>query len=379
MDKTLNVIFNFYILFINKTKLLVKISFLLIILSTSSLVSQEKKYYFYNPLNNFGSDLTFNPITLMINGSFDILRNGGTTKNIFELPYKTGIKNVVTNITHPKCNIEKYGWKNFRTNEIFNTNFDIDRLQFLPNISLHLIGNGMQYIKLAEWYEYHSYPHPYLLSSVTTLCYQFFNEVIENNNFNGSNVDPIADILIFNPLGFLIFSTEFGKEMFSKKIPIYDWSCQPFYNPGNHFLENSGQQFASKLQFSSQSRYSIFMYWGVQTIFGLSYKLKNDFNISFGAGSIAFSLTENRIGDSRIVTPLMKNAIGIFCDKNNSLLTSVIIAGHKYNYIKIEVFPGPLKLGLFKPGFFVGHNEFGSLQIGLTSSYFPVGLLHDFF
>lgn len=348
------------------------------VITGSSVIAQGKAYYFYNPLNNFGSDMVFNPLTLMINGSFDILRNGNMTRDIFQLQYNNGFKNVVSNITHPKDNIEKYGWNNFRSDEIFNAKLNVDRMQFLPNYSLHIIGNGMQYVKLAEWYDYHHYPHPFLLSFATTLCYQFFNEAIENSSFKGANVDPIADMLIFNPIGFFLFSTEFGKEFFSKKIPVYDWSCQPFFNPGNSHLENSGQQFASKVHFSAHSRHSFFMYWGVQAIFGMSYNLQDNFNISFGTGSITYGLNENRSGGARLVTPRMKNAVGIFLDRNNSLLASAIIAGHGADYLKIEIFPGLIKLGFFKPGFFVGRTEPGDLQIGLATSFFPVGLLHEF-
>jgi len=342
------------------------------------VVAQEDPYYFYNPANDFGSDLVFNPLTLMINGSFDILRNGNMTKDVFDLPYRNGFANVVANIAHPRDNIEKYGWSNFCADEIFNARGDKDRMQFLPNFSLHILGNGMQYVKLAEWYDHHGYPHPFVLSAATTIGYQFLNEVIENSAFDGPNVDPIADLLIFNPLGFILFSTRFGKETFSRTIPIYDWSCQPYFNPGNLYLENSGQQFASKIQMSAPSHYAIFLYWGVNTIFGMSRRVSENSTLSFGAGSVIFGLRESRQGEARLVTPLTKNAVGLFWDRNNSLLASAVIAGAKADYFKVELFPGLLRIGSLKPGFFIGQLDGGNLQIGVAASWFPLGMLHEF-
>ncbi|RPI00512.1 MAG: hypothetical protein EHM72_08985, partial [Calditrichaeota bacterium] len=278
---------------------------------SASLFSEETKYYFHHPENNFGSDLIFNPASLFLNGTFDILRNNGRPKNIYKIPYRTGVDNVIENLTHPVQNIEKYGWTNFVENEVFNTSLNPDKMQFLPNYTLHLIGNSMQYIKLAEWYQHHQYPYPYLLSLATTLGYQFMNEVIENWDYRGANVDPIADMLIFNPVGFLLFSTDWGKEFFSEQFPIYDWSGQPYYNPGNGFMENAGQQYSAKIQFRSASRTSFFIHWGVFAALGLSYRMKNDCSLSVSYGSISYHLNDHRDGAARIVTSLLKSGVGI--------------------------------------------------------------------
>jgi hypothetical protein len=318
----------------------------------------------------------FNPISLALNGSFDILRNGGGEKNVFKLPYGNGFKNVFANLTHPARNIRKYGWKNFASNEIFNTTMNPDKMQFLPNYTLHLIGNSMQVVKLSEWYHYHHYPHPYLLSLATTLSYQFVNEAIENGDYRGANVDPIADMLIFNPLGFLLFSTDFGKTFFFKTFPVYDWSGQPFFNPANGYMENAGQQYASQIALSASGKVSAFCYWGVQTVFGLSYRLKNEYSVSFGGGSVSYRLNDHRDGAARIVTPYIKNAVGLFLDKNHSLMASAYISLDG-EYVRIEAFPGLFAWGKFRPGAYIGRSEHGNLQIGISASFFPLGLITE--
>lgn len=153
--------------------------FVAVLFLSSVIKASDKPYYFYNPDQEYGSELRFSPFTLWVNGSFDILRNGGHYKDIFK-----------------------------------------------PNFGLHLIGNGMQFVKLSEWYDYHQYSYPKLLSFATTTTYHLFNEIFENGSFKGTNVDPISDILIFNPLGMLLFSTSAFKEFFFEKLPLLDWSLQ---------------------------------------------------------------------------------------------------------------------------------------------------------
>lgn len=349
-----------------------------ILFLSSILCASDHTYYFYNPEQDYGSELRFNPLTLWFNGSFDILRNGGHTKDIFNQYYKIGCTNVLENITHPIKNINEYGLNDFLHREIFNITTDSYESQFLPNIGLHLIGNGMQYVKLSEWYDYHQYPYPKLLSFATTTTYQLFNEIFENGNFVGTNVDPISDMLIFNPLGMLLFSTTTFKKFFSEKLPLLDWSLQPYYNPNNRFLENAGQQFASKLKLGEKSHYSLFFYWGVLSTGGFSYSLDDERSISFSAGAIVNKVNENRFRNARYMTPDLDYAFGFFYDKNNSLLLSSFLTGPKFYNIRVDIYPGLIEFGDFKPGFFLGIGEMDGLQFGLTCLFLPVGLLGQF-
>jgi len=160
--------------------MLMRKALLVLLLGISCIFCQERKYYFFNPENDFGSDRLFNPLSLLVNGSYDILRNGGHTKDIFNNPYGAGYKNVGRNLLDPFSNIRAYGWKCFWEQEIFNFELNKNKANFLPNLGDHTIGNGMQYAKLAEWFEYHNYPYPRLYSFLVTTAYQFTNEALEN-------------------------------------------------------------------------------------------------------------------------------------------------------------------------------------------------------
>ena len=276
---------------------------LFLVLLWTHAIADTTSYYFYKPDIDYGSESLFNPVYTLIDGSYDILRNGAHTKNIFKQPYSDGFNNVMNNISRPIYHIKRYGWNNFVKREIINLSTDVQVSQFMPNIGLHLIGNGMQYVKLYEWYDYHNYPYPKLLSFITTTSYQLINEIVENGSFQGTNVDPISDLLIFNPLGILLFSTNFGKKVFSEKIKLLDWSLMPFYNPIQHSIENAGQQYAAKLSLSREKKYSLFLYWGVISTIGLSCHLNSTDAISFSAGGIVYKLRENKAQNVRYMTP----------------------------------------------------------------------------
>ena len=49
------------------------------------------------------------------------------------------------------------GWKTFLKSEIL---FSLKNGQWLPNYTLHLLGGGMEYARLADYYTYHGLKYP---------------------------------------------------------------------------------------------------------------------------------------------------------------------------------------------------------------------------
>jgi hypothetical protein len=338
---------------------------------------ENKNYYFYYPEIDYGSEVYFNPLSLILNGGYDVLRNGRHTKDITDEYYAQGARNVWKNITHPIDNIEKFGWRRFLTSEIFPVSTKSEDFQYFPNYANHLVGHGLKYVRTAEWYDYHGFKYPYLWSIVTTFCYAFLNEVVENGKSKAVNVDPIADMIFFNPLGILLFSTNWARRFFSEKVPIYDWSLQPIFNPFNYHLNNAGEQYIIRISFSQ--KYSGFFYWGTSGIGGLTYKCSDGKNYSFGIGGIVNRLIERRLIKSdffaRYVAPeTIDGAIGFFYDRNNSLLISLIMTGPIYYNGWLNIYPGLVRVRSLKPGLFLGIGELDKFQIGLTLAYIPFGL-----
>jgi len=349
--------------------------FLFIYVTMNSVYSQSN-YYFYRPDINYGSEVYFSPFSMVLNGSYDILRNGGHDKNIFKIEYKAGFDGILTNILHPIKNIEHYGWERFISQQIFpiTSKQEKDQVQYVPNYTHHILGEGMLYARTAEWYDYHSVPYPYLFSAVTTTLFQFINEAIENRGYMGTDVDPIADLLIFNPIGILLFSFDGPKRFFTQTVHLYDWSLQPILNPVTGKLENAGEQFIIKFDLPFETNYSAFAYWGIYGIFGVSYSGDRIHNYSFGAGTIVNKLHENISNNTRWMNPELDGAIGLFYDKNHSLMTSIILSGPKQYNVRVNVYPGLFKFHNFSPGFYLAAGEWDKFLFGVTLAQFPLGL-----
>ncbi len=344
-----------------------------LLISTPFLFSQNNEYYFYNPDVKAGSEYYFTPFSLFMNGSYDILRNGGHSKDITQIEYKQAFDNVWWNLTHPGKAINQYGTKYFLSEEIFPVSVRKDEAQYFPNYAHHLIGGGMLYVKSAEWFEHYGFPYPKTASIITSTAYQLLNEMVENGGYQGVNTDPIADLLIFNPLGYILFEFDGVKRFFSETVPLYDWSLQPVLTLRNNFLENAGQQFVVKYDPELFNNYSFFWYWGIYGIVGLSYSNDGVNNYSFGIGQVVNKLKHGVRRNSRLVTPELDGAMGFFYDVDNSLIASLLLTGPGLYNARLNIYPGFLNIGPFKPGFFLGYGEWDKLIVGITYASIPLG------
>ncbi len=351
--------------------------YLLILLCLHQLNAQEiqeKKYYFFRPENTFGSESQINPISVFLNGGYDMMRNGGHHKRILKWDYSGDGAHVWRNIRDPIGNIRKFGWNEFVHQEIFNFTIGVKNAEFLPNIGGHTVGNGMHYAKLAEYLDHRNVPLPYLWSGVTTVAYQVMNEVIEADGYRGINVDLVADIYLFNMAGIAIFSTEWGKRFFSETLPVNEWSPQPIIEPFTGNLQNAGQQYYVRKKFPFLGDFSPFMYYGVYTIFGTSYAYDPQNNITVGAGRVVNKLRDGRLRGFRKIDPQLDGTAGIFWDKNSSLMASVLFTGPGLYNMQVNLYPGVISIGGFSPGFYLGVGEWDGFVLGMTFSEFPVGI-----
>jgi hypothetical protein len=205
--------------------------------------------------------------------------------------------------------------------------------------------------------------------------YHIVNEAVENEAFQGNNVDPIADIYIFDIGGIVLFSFDGVKKFFAEEMNLSDWSLQPGYTYRNSELHNVGQYFSIKWKLPFSEKWHLFYYFGTNGMGGLSYKYDNGAALSFGLGFSASNLIiVDEITNKKSLN-LDFNA-GIFYDRNNSLLASLVYTKSSDYMLNLNVYPGVLKLGSLSPGFFTAYNPEGKIIWGLSASWMPFGLAH---
>lgn len=332
-----------------------------------------KQRYFYTG-KDYGSEALFNPLSLMINGGYDITQLQSVSNRFRDHQFARMAKVVFKNLTHPIESINHYGWPLFLRTEFLPISFKKDEMQWIPNYQQHLFGCGMLYTKMKEWYEDKNVPVPWLFSSVTLMSQHLLNEIMESGPNEGWSVDEISDIYVFDLGGILLFSFDSVNEFFSKTLVLSDWSLQAAVTLPEGRV-NAGQYFALKWKLPFTENYSFFYRFGMGALFGLSKNLNPEDAVSFGVGFRSKHLVElNHVARQRTIETSWH--AGAFYDKNNSLMASLVFSGVKEFFCMADVYPGIIKYKDFSPGIWAVFGLNGNVTMGLSTRY-AIGLGFD--
>ncbi len=330
-----------------------------------------KKRYFYTN-KNYGSEALFNPITLFINGGYDICQLQSVSNKIGDHQYKRMVDNVIDNLKDPFPRIRRYGTSKFMM-ELIPSGMSKETAPWIPNYTLHLFGCGMLSTAMREWYEENNVPAPWLCSAVTLMSMHLMNEVMETGPYEGYSVDEISDIYLFDLGGIILFSFDNINEFFHDKLNLADWSLQASISLPSGRV-NAGQFFSIKWKLPFSEKYSFLYRFGEGAIWGLSHKLADGDNLSYGVGFRTKHLVDmDAILRQRTIETSWQ--AGVFLDRNNSLLASIVMSGVKEYFCSIDVYPGIIKYGNFSPGLWTIIGSNGNMTLGISTKYlFGVGL-----
>lgn len=318
-------------------------------------------YYFYHDLD-YGSEVLIHPFRLILNGGFGILQAENRSNRPTDVDYQRGMEVVWKNLKDPFAAIQVEGWADFLQREVIPVSSNSGNAQYWPNYMNHLLGGGMSYRLMVEWFRYRGFVHPTLWGVSTMVGYHFVNEVVENQNRAGWTTDPVADLLLFDPASMLLFSIDGVSRFFGETLNMREWSYQPALDPSTGELHNFGQNFAIKWRLPRTRRWSLFYHWGGHAEIGLSFTRSNGESISMGAGFVA----KNIVDIDQLTTATLATSAGIFYDRNNSLLVSLLFAQTKDYSVRLNIYPGLIDLGPMHPSFFVAVGRTGEVSVGIT-------------
>ena len=334
-------------------------------------------YYFYHDRDE-GADCLDNPLRVIVNGGLGILQMENRSNQLSDIHWENGWRNLWYNLGHPIEAIDQRGWWEFITTEILPVSLTRERSQHWPNYMNHLIGGGMTYRRMREYYTWHDIPYANLAAITTMTAYHLLNETVEMDDRTGYRVDPIADIYVFDIAGIIMFSSDTVSRFFGHTLNMADWSFMPLYDPETGNLENVGQNYMVRLGLGKTRPWSLFYHWCNGAEFGLTRDLGGQHNVSFGAGFVANNIVE--VDDFSETVDLVTSA-GLFYDRGGNLMAGLLYAPDKDSRWRLNVYPGLLRLGPFKPGFTVIVAEDSDVLAGVTFGnlpLLPVGLSHRF-
>lgn len=334
---------------------------------------KEGSYFFYKGYD-YGTQSLIHPVRLIINGGFGIMQVSNRHNKPGDIMYGRGMRNVTKNLLNPYEAISINGFWDFLSREVIPISVNSGNAQYWPNYMNHLIGGGMSFRMMQEYFRYNEVENPTAWAGVTIFAYHFLNEVVENDGYEGPSTDPIADFWIFNPAGILLFSNESVSRFFAKTLHMADWSYQPIWLPGSNELVNNGQNYSVKYHLNQKGSTSLFYHWGTHAELGLSFTRPSGHCVSVGLGLVAKNLFKI---DEISKTVDMAVSGGVFYDKNNSLMASLLFARTKDYRYRLNLYPGLVKVGPLRPGFFASLNDDNRMLVGLTFGtlqHLPVGI-----
>jgi hypothetical protein len=301
-----------------------------------ALAPAKPRYFYFG--RDYGSEALYGPLWVFVNRGYDVLQDHVAGRNIFTFDYRTNLGNVARNFANPFPAIAADGWKTFLTEEIFPLSFTQKTARWTPNYSLHLIGGGMTYTSLREWFEDYGVPAPRVFSAVTLMASAFVNESLENKGVVGFNTDCIADLWVFDIGGIILFSFDWPNRFFSHTVVIADWSLQPSFTLPSGQLHNVGNYFSAKWALPFYRRLSLFAWYGEATTAGLSFALTDDYSLSASAGGAAIHITNTATNSVENVVTFVPTG-AIFLDRHNSLLASLQITDVDDYFIHFNIYP----------------------------------------
>ena len=330
----------------------------------------EAPYFFYHG-RDYGSEAMVQPLRMVINSGYGIMQLDNRSASVVDVDYEGNWRGLRRNLAHPVTAIEDEGWKNFFLKEVVPFSTNTTEARYWPNYTQHLIGGGMSYRLMAEWYRWHGYGRPRLWALGSITAYHVLNEVVELESQEGWTTDPVADLYLFDPLSCLLFSSDRVARFFAETLNMEDWSFQPAIAPKDWTIQNNGQNFAFKYPLPGSERWSLFYHFGTHGEFGLSRRSDSGLSWSAGAGLKAKDLLELD-DDTRGVDLALVG--GVWVDREGSLLASVILAATKRYRARLNLYPGVLRLGSLSPSFFLVMDHEERILVGLGLSSLPVGL-----
>jgi hypothetical protein len=330
-----------------------------------ALRAQEKNFFYTG--KPYGSEALFNPITLFINGSFDVTQLQLISNRIGDQEYDKTFHIVMRSLGHPFENIKHYGWNLFLRTEFFPISFKKQEMQWIPNYQQHLIGGGMLFTAMKEWYIAHNVPLPWVCSFITLMTHHLLNEMLESGPNEVWSVDEVSDIYVFDLGGIVLFSFDSINEFFSKKLNLSDWSLQATIT-FPYGRVNAGQYFSMKWKLPFSDTYSLFYRYGMGGVAGLSEKLESGDNLSVGIGFRSKHLVDlSKNARQRTIETSWQ--AGVYYDRNNSLLASITLSGVKEYFASIDIYPGIINIGGFSPGLWTVIGRNGDSVFGITTRY----------
>ncbi|EQC48003.1 hypothetical protein [Bacteriovorax sp. Seq25_V] len=284
-----------------------------IFLQTSSYGTDKVQIF------NEKRDGFFFPVKYYFNGSFDVIQNPEWFQ---QDDYRRKHQEVYNRIKNPDKSIRRDGGYG----KFFRDEFLSSRV--IPNIGLHTMGASYDSYWLTQYFEYYNYPIAPLWTLLTTYATHLGNEALETSHEEITSHDHIADLYVFDVLGFVLSTKHEWIEFLTQDLGMRAWHGQPIWDVSTDNVFNPGLNYIYRPEFLKFSNYAPIIHTGMQNMGGLS-MYQGERTHSLLAG---IALTNPLKQKGRFV-------IGYYFERNDELVASVLLNSGENMRYKVNLYP----------------------------------------
>jgi hypothetical protein len=310
----------------------------------------------------YGSQAVFSPFTVLLNKGFDHFQARGANRDVREFRFDQVRVIGLDALLHPGRAIEHYpGWGEWLRTEILPLGFTTKDARWAVNYSEHLVAGGLTYRQLGQWYAAHGFPVPRVWAGLTTFGASLLNEAAEFQDSDRAASSTVADLLVFDLGGIVMFSWDAPVRFFVNTLQASDWSTQASFMFPNGELQNNGQYYVLKIPVP-KTETRLFTRFGMGFQAGLT-RVIADHGVSVALGFDTQVRNVDPVTRDETIGTVFSG--GLYVDRENSLLTS-LTAGPTDNRVVLNVFPGVLPGPLRELGMWSAYTRDRTVLYGLV-------------
>ncbi len=329
-------------------------------------------YRFYDPDLGYGSEATINPMSVLLNRGFSNLFYTGIERRPHKMDWGAGLSTVFSAIFHPSEPVQRRGgWKRWFDDEFVPGVGSVWSWGWSANYVGHVLGGGITHRYMTEWFDHQGVPHAGLAAGTFLMATMIVNEVVEQRGSTLPNAGTFADMVFFEPLGMLLFSSGGVTRFFSEKLTTKDWSPQAAITFPDGRIVNNSQTIAYKIPLPKTDRFELLFMVGFGSQSGISYALPDDYAISAAIGFATKRRIVHPVTGEESIEPAL--AAGMYFDRHDSLIASLMYSRGAFSWLQANVYPGVLPGRLNKMGAWATINEGNQVSFGL-SAYPTLGM-----
>ncbi|MEK7401140.1 MAG: hypothetical protein AABZ80_02135 [Gemmatimonadota bacterium] len=313
----------------------------------------------------YGSQGYFSPLTVLLNKGFDHFQAKNARRDVWRFPYERAFRNNVFDaLANPGRAIEFHpGWHRWIRSEVLPFTFTTGEARWAVNYTEHMLAGGLTYRALDEWFRVRDVPLPRLLAAATTFGAAMINEAVENPDVTSGTSGSVADLLVFDLGGILLFDWDPLVRFFGGTLQGADWSNLATFTTPNAELRNSGQYYVLKIPMP-WTRTRLFLRGGMGVQSGLSRRVRGEHSLTVALGADTEMRNVEPVTGAESIR--LKFGGGVYWDRRNSLLASVNFSPNA-DAVKVNVFPGVLPGVGRDLGTWVALTREGHLMAGIVS------------